>query len=92
MALSEGTLSILSFLQDNPDSRYTNAQLASELGRGGRSISGSIRSLVNKGLVNATEVAVETEAKTTIVKTYGITEAGLTFDPNAVAVKAPVEE
>lgn len=92
MALSEGTLSILSFLQDNPDSRYTNAQLASELGRGGRSISGSVRSLVNKGLVSAVEVAVETEAKTTIVKTYGITSAGLTYDPAAVVVKATEEE
>lgn len=83
MALSEGTISIISFLKENNNRRYTNAQLATELGRGGRSISGSVRSLINKGLVDSEDAVVEVEGKEKAVKTYGITSAGMDFDPAA---------
>ena len=88
MALSEGTVGILNFLQTNADSRFTNAQLATELGRGGRSISGSVRSLINKGLVDAMESNIEVEGKVSTVKTYGITAAGRDFDPAAPVAAA----
>lgn len=88
MALSEGTVGILNFLQTNPDSRFTNSQLATELGRGGRSISGSVRSLINKGLVDSAEATIEVDGKVSTVKTYGITSVGRDFDPAAPVAAA----
>ena len=83
--MSEGTRNILAFLKEaGVGTQFTAKQVASKLGfEKTNSVTGSVTSLVNKGLV-ARSVKTETDAEgnSKEVKTFYLTEKGMDFNPD----------
>ena len=86
MAMSENTIKVLTYLQENKGANLTAADVAEKLGLEKKSVDGSFTSgIQRKGLGIREEVEVELEdGSHAKVKVLRLTDAGVAFDPNAV--------
>ena len=88
--MSENSRKVLNFLKEKGvGAQFTVKQMMTELGfEKAGCVTGSINSFVKKNLVDRTVEVVEDEnGKTTEVKYFSINQAGLDYDPDAVATE-----
>ena len=89
--MTENSLKVTKYLQRNYGTEKSKQEIAQELGLPLAAVIGTVNALTKKGLVTETrseeivdEPATETrKAKTHIVRYHTLTEAGLTYDPEA---------
>lgn len=88
MAMKESSRNVFEFLKANYGTPVTGNDIATALGVTVPTVTGSVNGLVKKGLaVRNEEVVAGTDGKDTKVKYISLTEAGLSFDPDAEPVK-----
>lgn len=83
MALSENTKAIFKTVKESVNAPLTVAEIAEAVGVSTRSAQGSVLALSRQNLVNLVEVEKGEET----VKVVAMTEAGLSFDIDAVVEK-----
>ena len=84
--MTEGSRKVFNFLKENYGERLTNADIATSLGLTGPTVVGSVNGLVKKGYAVREEVTVpaqEEGGKDIKVKYISLTDAGMSFDPDA---------
>jgi hypothetical protein len=88
--MTDGSRKVFNYLVDNFGKEFTTKEIADALDLGGRVVSGSLNGLVRKEYAakRVEEIPSEKEGgKPTIVRYFTLTEAGLSFDPDAEPVK-----
>lgn len=94
-SMTEGSRKVLAFLQAaGAGVKFTTKQVQQALGfEKPGSVTGSVTGLVKKGYAERFEESVEVtdengNTKTKTVKKFALTEAGASFDPDAVVEEA----
>ena len=80
--MSDTIKAIFAYLEENKGNIVTLDDMSAAIGLEKRSVNGSFNSLVRKGFATRTPVTVEAEVG---VKYLVLTDAGLSFDPDADA-------
>ena len=92
--VSEKSLTVLNFLQANPDGNYTSADIAAELGMEKKTVDG----VVTAGLIRNKNLVVRVDAEAELpdgthkaIKLIKLTDAGLNYDHDAVTAAYEAE-
>lgn len=84
--MTENSKKIFDFLKENYGTSFTKEDLATALGVSIPTITGSVNGLVKKGYAVRTEEVIpsgQEGGKDTVLKHIELTEAGLSYDPEA---------
>lgn len=88
MAVSQNTINLIKFLQENNDKNMTAAEIAAEMGLGDKTVNGAFTAGIQRkglGVRVEDEILDEETGKHKICKYLKLTDAGLSFDPEADA-------
>lgn len=82
MAMSENTLNLIKFLQENNDKNMTAAEIASAMGLGDKTVNGAFTAGIQRkglGVRVEDEILDEETGKHKVIKFLKLTDAGLSF-------------